>query len=111
MRSVASNALMRLMTDALRFYFEFHHDHGDGYRAHLHDQFAAAVAVDPSIVLTRSAVVDVELAGTLTRGTTIADNRGFWNRPPNALIATDTDPERFFDDLIAQLADLARQVG
>jgi inosine-uridine nucleoside N-ribohydrolase len=111
MRSVASNALVRLMTNALRFYFEFHHDHGEGYQAHVHDPFAAAVAVDPSIVLTRSAVVDVELAGTLTRGTTIADNRGFWNRPPNAMIATDTDPERFFDDAIAQLADLARRVG
>jgi purine nucleosidase len=56
-------------------------------------------------------VVDVELAGTLTRGTTIADTRGFWGRPPNAQIAVDTDVGAFFDDLLMVLADLARRLG
>lgn len=111
MRSVASNSLVRLISDALRFYFEFHDDHNEGYRAYLHDPLAAAVAVDPGIVRTRAAVVDVELTGTLTRGTTIADNRGFWHRPPNALIATETDPEQVLDDVITRVADLAHRLG
>jgi inosine-uridine nucleoside N-ribohydrolase len=110
-RSASDNRIIRLLTDALRFYFEFHHDQNEGYLAHVHDPFAAAVAVDPSIVTTQPAVVDVELAGTLTRGATIADLRGFWGRPANALIATDADPDLFFDDLISRLADLARRVG
>jgi inosine-uridine nucleoside N-ribohydrolase len=99
------------LTDALRFYFEFHHDQDEGYLAHVHDPFAAAVALDPSIVATQPAVVDVELAGTLARGATIADLRGFWGRPANALIATDADPDRFFDDLINRLAEIARRCG
>lgn len=106
-----SNQTARLLADALRFYFEFHHHHDEGYLAHVHDPFAAAVALDPEIVRTTPAVVDVELAGTLTRGTTVADTRGFWGRPPNAQIATDTDVEAFFDDLLNRLADLARRCG
>lgn len=110
-RSRAGNRTVRLLTDALRFYFEFHHAQDEGYRAHVHDPFAAAVALDPGIVGTQPAVVDVELTGTLTRGTTVADTRGFWNREPNALIATSTDVDAFFDDLLSQLADLARRIG
>jgi len=111
LRSSGSNKTVRLLTDALRFYFEFHHDQGEGYLAHVHDPFAAAVALDPEIVRTRPAVVDVELTGSLTRGTTVADTRGFWGRPANALIATSTDVPAFFDDLLGRLADLARQLG
>lgn len=110
-RSTAGNRTVRLLTDALRFYFEFHHDQDEGYLAHVHDPFAAAVALDPRIVGTQPAVVDVELTGTLTRGTTVADTRGFWKRPPNALIATSTDVDAFFDDLLSRLADLARKLG
>lgn len=111
LRSRTNNRTVRLLTDAVRFYFEFHHDHDEGYLAHVHDPFAAAVALNPGIVATQPAVVDVELSGTLTRGTTVADTRGFWGRRPNALIATDTQVDAFFDDLLARLGDLARRLG
>lgn len=110
-RSTADHRVIALLTDALRFYFEFHHSVGEGYLAHVHDPFAAAVAVEPGIVHTRSAVVDVELAGTLTRGMTVADERGFWGRPANAQIADRTDVDAFFDDLLSRLAELARRIG
>ncbi|SIR88936.1 nucleoside hydrolase [Williamsia sterculiae] len=110
-RSVADNPVVAALTDAIRFYFEFHAAHDEGYIAHMHDPFAAAVALDPSIVRTRPACVDVELDGTLTRGTTVADERGMWGRPPNAEIATRTDPDAFFDDLVTTVARLAAAVG
>ena len=89
---------------------EFHRDHDQGFLAHMHDPFAAAVALDPSIVTCRVATVDVELAGTLTRGTTVADWRGMWGREPNAAIATTTDPVRFFDDLIDRVGGMAERL-
>lgn len=110
-RSVASNSVVRHLTDAIRFYFEFHHDHDEGYIAHMHDPFAAAVALDPAIVTTEPACVDVELAGSLTRGTTVADRRNMWGRPANAEIATTTDPAKFFDDMITRVAALAATIG
>ncbi|MBD0861553.1 nucleoside hydrolase [Gordonia sp. zg691] len=108
LRSVADNEIIRHVVDALRFYFEFHHDHDEGYIAHLHDPFAALVALAPDTVTTRPARVDVELVGTLTRGMTVADER--WMSPlgPNARIATSADLDAVFDELIETIGAYAR---
>jgi hypothetical protein len=63
----------------------------------------AAVALDPPLVQTRTATVDVELAGTLTRGMTIADWSGRWGRPPNAHVGVEVDPGAFFDRFIERV--------
>lgn len=109
-RSQASNPLVRHFSDAIRFYFEFHAAEGQGYISHMHDPFAAAVALDPSLATLRQATVDVELGGTLSRGATIADWRGQWGRPKNAWVAVKTEPKVFFDDLIRRVAELARSI-
>lgn len=108
--SVASNPLIRVLEDAMRFYFEFHHDQGEGYLAHLHDPLAAAVALDPDLVRCRAAPVDVEVTGTLTRGMTIADWSGRWGREPNALIGIGVDPVVFFDRFITRVGEFAKQL-
>jgi purine nucleosidase len=110
LRSVASNPIVRFLTDAVRFYFEFHRQYDQGYLAHTHDPFAAAVALDPALVTTRPATVDVELTGRLTRATTVADWSGIWGREPNADIVIDTEPKEFFDRLITRVGDYARAV-
>ncbi|MGK8558425.1 nucleoside hydrolase [Nocardia gipuzkoensis] len=109
-RSVASNPIVRHVTDAVRFYFDFHDGYDLGYLAHMHDPFAAAVALDPSLARTRPATVDVELAGTITRATTVADWAGMWGREPNADIVIGTDPELFFERMITRIGDFARTV-
>ena len=108
--SVASNPLIRVLEDAMRFYFEFHETQGEGYLAHLHDPLAAAVALNPSLVQTRTATVDVELTGTLTRGMTIADWSGRWGRPPNARVGVGVDPDVFFDRFIERVGAFAQRV-
>ena len=109
-RSVAANPLIRVLEDAMRFYFEFHFDTGDGYLAHLHDPLAAAVALDPDLVQYRQTTVDVELSGALTRGMTVADWRGHWGRQPNALIGVDVDPAAFFDRFIDRVGWFAQSL-
>ncbi|MFI7000930.1 nucleoside hydrolase [Nocardia sp. NPDC050175] len=109
-RSVASNPIVRHATDAVRFYFDFHRLYDLGYLAHMHDPFAAAVALDPELAVTRPATVDVELAGTITRATTVADWAGMWGREPNADIVIGTDQQLFFDRLITRVGDFARKV-
>ncbi|WP_442944095.1 nucleoside hydrolase [Nocardia sp. NBC_00508] len=109
-RSAASNPIVRYVTDAVRFYFDFHHGYDLGYLAHMHDPFAAAVALDPPLARTRPATVDVELAGAITRATTVADWAGMWGREPNADIVLGTDPELFFERLISRVGDFARSV-
>jgi purine nucleosidase len=97
----------RVIEDAMRFYFESHERRGYGYLAYLHDPLAAAVALDPQLVTTRAATVDVELADGPTRGVTAADWSGA--RKPNALIATGVDPAVFFDRFIERVAPFARR--
>ncbi len=110
-RSAASNPLICVLEDAMRFYFEFHFDQGEGYLAHLHDPLAAAVALDPELVLYRQATIDVELTGTLTRGMTVADWRGHWGRYPNAHIGIEVDADAFFDRFIARVGPFAATLG
>ncbi|WP_054812888.1 nucleoside hydrolase [Nocardia arizonensis] len=108
LRSTAPNPVIRHVEDAVRFYFEFHRRYDQGYLAHMHDPFAAAVVLDPGLARTRPATVDVELTGTITRATTVADWAGMWGRRPNADIVTGTDPAVFFDRLVARVGDFAK---
>ena len=106
-RSTASNPVIRVIEDAMRFYLEGYFDNGHGYLAHLHDPLAAAVALDPELIATRSGRVDVELAGTLTRGMTVTD----WRREPNAHIGVGVDPAAFFDRFIERVGPFARRLA
>lgn len=105
------NPLVGYVSDALRFYMEFHEAHDQGYLAHVHDPFAAALALHPELATYRDATVDVELGGTLSRGQTIADWAGLWGRPFNASVAVDTDPAAFFAHFIERVGGLARRVA
>ncbi len=110
-RSTASNGVVRLIEDAMRFYFESYDRTGHGYVAHLHDPLAAAVALDPGLVSTQQATVDVELTGTLTRGMTVTDWAGRWGRKPNAHIGIAVDPATFFDRYIERVGLFARRLA
>jgi purine nucleosidase len=105
-----ANPLIRVLEDAMRFYFEFHEQQGEGYLAHLHDPLAAAVALDPGLIQTRAATVAVELTGTLTRAMTIADWSGRWGRPPNARVGVAVDSAAFFDRFIERVGPFARRL-
>jgi purine nucleosidase len=105
-----ANPLIRVIKDAMRFYFEAYHGLGHGYVAHLHDPLAAAVALDPQLIATQPATVDVELTGTLTRGMTVTDWSGRWGREPNAHIGIDVDPAVFFDRFIERIGQFAHRL-
>jgi purine nucleosidase len=99
--------LITVIEDAVRFYFESHEARGLGYVAFMHDPLAAAVALDPGLVSTRAARVDIDLADA--RGATVPDWSG--SREPNALIGIGVDPAAFFDRFIDRVAALARRLG
>jgi purine nucleosidase len=101
------SALTGVIEDAMRFYFESHEARGHDYVAYMHDPLAAAVALDPQLLTTRVATVDVELSEP--RGSTAAD----WSvsREPNAQIGIDVDPAAFFDRYIDRVGAFARRLG
>ncbi|WP_240520450.1 nucleoside hydrolase [Glutamicibacter sp. BW77] len=109
--STASNPLIRYLSDALRFYFEFHRHYDQGYIAHVHDYFAAGVAAGTLDYESRPATIDVETESKLLFGTTVADFRGLWGKPANAHVVTGNDPEAGFAELVTRLGNLARKLN
>ena len=104
--------LTRFLEDASRFYFERMEKMLGKRIFTMHDPLAVAVALDPTLVETRRAAVDVETTGRLTTGATIVDWRGQWGRLANTEVAVAVDADRFrrlFFDAMARLADGARQ--
>src|SRR5271166_4302898 len=105
---VKATPLARFIEDAARFYFErMEKEHGRRIFI-MHDPLAVAVALDPSLIETRRAAVDVETTGRITTGATIPDWRGQWGRLANTEVAVAIDSERFrkrFFDAMARLAE------
>jgi purine nucleosidase len=93
--------LRTFVADAVRAKFEFNPEPV----SHMHDPLALALALDGALGETRRGAVDVELAGALTRGMTVAD----WNAEPNAEVAVAIDAARFMDELVAALSRLASE--
>jgi purine nucleosidase len=65
----------------------------------MHDPLTVAAVIDPTLIRGQDVWVDVETKGDLTAGQTVVD---FWGIPtpwgePNALVALEVDPDRFFD--------------
>ena len=69
----------------------------------LHDPLAAAIAEDRSLATIERMCVDIELAGTLTRGQTVADRRRTAQGRENVDVCLDVDVGRFSERFVAAL--------
>ncbi|MGB9035207.1 MAG: nucleoside hydrolase, partial [Paeniglutamicibacter sp.] len=75
----------------------------------VHDPCAVAYVIDPTIVTTRKVPVDIELAGTLTLGMTVADFRAPAPADCHTSVAVDLDHERFWNlvtDALVRIGDV-----
>lgn len=99
--------VMRFVSDALRFYMEFHSKWDGFYGAHIHDALAVAAAIDPSLIRYEALPVDVELGGTLTTGETVTDWRRRWGKPANLDIGVEANVAAFFERFIERVGGLA----
>jgi purine nucleosidase len=74
----------------------------------VHDPCAVAFVIDPEVLTTRRAPLDVELHGELTTGMTVADLRGPEPADCHTRVAVTLDHARFWDlvvDALARLGD------
>ena len=78
-----------------KFYFDFHWEWEHLIGCVINDPLAVAHFADPGLCRGFEAYTAVETEG-ISRGQTVVDSMGFYRKAPNALILTETDPERFF---------------
>ncbi|WP_203924490.1 nucleoside hydrolase [Rugosimonospora africana] len=95
-----NNPIMKYLEGALRKYAEYHHKFHGFYGTYLHDAVTVAVMLDPTLVATRPVAVDVECAGKLTSGQTVADWQNVWQAEPNVDVAVSIDVERSLAALV-----------
>ncbi|HEY9799449.1 MAG TPA: nucleoside hydrolase [Leptolyngbyaceae cyanobacterium] len=97
--------ISQFVTDCTEIYMTFHRNHQGFYGCYLHDTLAMAVAIDPSLVTTKSLYMVVETEGRFTTGLSLADRRDRRNEKthsPNVEFCLDADTKRFLK-LFAQL--------
>lgn len=70
----------------------------------VHDPVTVAAVIDPGVLVTRPAHVEVELAGTHTTGMTVCDFHGRGGAELRTAVAQSVDPDRFWDLVIDALA-------
>ncbi len=99
--------LLRFLDDSSRHYFEAMEKPTGARVFTMHDPLGGAAAIDLSLIVTQRAAVDVETAGALTSGMTVADWRGVWGRPPNADVAIEVEAPRFIADFLDAMVRLA----
>lgn len=81
-----------LLAEALAYSFDHSRSRGGADTMVLHDPLALAVAIDPSLVVLEHVHVGIETGNGLTRGQTVVDWAGHWERDPNLHVALDVDP-------------------
>lgn len=98
----------RTMMEIAKFYVDSYATMYPGIEGcGLHDPLAVAIAEDRSLVRTERMCVDMELAGTLTRGMTVADRRVTAKGRENADVCLEVDAERFGERFVAALSGSA----
>ena len=95
----------QFIADCTGIYMAFYRDNEGFYGCYLHDPLAMAVAIDSSLVTTKSLYMMVETEGRFTTGMSLADRRDRRDdktNPPNVEACLDVDTEQFMQ-LFAQL--------
>lgn len=105
--AAVGTAPARFVGELLEFFGQAYKD-VQGFEAPpVHDPCAVAYVIDPSIVKTRRAPVDIELAGGLTRGMTVADFRTPAPEDCRTSVAVELDHARFW----ALVVDALERIG
>jgi inosine-uridine nucleoside N-ribohydrolase len=76
-------------------------------RAPVHDALAVLAIVDPAVISTIHAYVDVETSGELTLGRTVVDTHKRSGKAPNMHVALNADGARFVQLLLETLGRMA----
>lgn len=103
--AAAGNRAGRFLADAFVHYLAFYRSRGFS-GACMHDVHAVMPLVHPEFYTHERVCIDVETTGELTRGQTVADFRGLWNRPANTRLLTAVDEPAFLEEFAARIARL-----
>ena len=99
----------KILPEMMRFYFEFHEEHGSGYQAHIHDLLTCMVALKKVPFFTTSTTIRVASEPEWLRGTSVADLKGHWEDEPNTVLVTAVDVDSAHREFLRSAVVIGRQ--
>jgi purine nucleosidase len=100
-----ADPVRRFAGELTLYYSDKHQSYYGTAGSTLHDPLTVAALVRPELLTTRPALVQVELAGSLSRGKTVPDFLGTSDSrgKPNAEVALDADGAGFLELITARI--------
>jgi len=105
--AAVGTAPSRFVGELLEFFAHSYQDAQGFDHPPVHDPCAVAFVIDPTVMTVRKTPLDVELAGTLTLGMTVADFRAAPPADCTTQVAVDLDHEKFW----ALIVDALERIG
>jgi inosine-uridine nucleoside N-ribohydrolase len=93
----------RFVAELSDFFQRFHEASYGLAGSPIHDAVAVARVIDPTLVATRHANVEVEVASEFCDGRTVVDLRAVTGRSPNTDVGMDIDAARFLELLCSRI--------
>ena len=102
--------LTHFITDATRFYMEFHDEYQGVEGCVINDPLALALTFAPQLCNYQKLPVDVDISGGVSMGKTIADFYNYTKKPANMKIALGVRPRDFIELFLERIERLASSI-
>jgi len=99
--------ITKFVTDATRFYMEFHDEFQQIEGCVINDPLALALTFMPELCTYQELPVDVDLSGGISMGKTVADFYNYGKKPANLKVALSVRARDFIDLFVERIERLA----
>jgi purine nucleosidase len=106
-----NSPLTRFITDATRFYMEFHDEYQGVEGCVINDPLALALTFMPELCDYRLLPVDVDISGGVSMGKTIGDFYNYNKKPANMKVALGVRPRDFIELFLERMEKLAHTLA
>jgi purine nucleosidase len=95
--------LTQFISEATRFYMEFHDEYQQISGCVINDPLALAITYLPELVETQELFVDVDISGGVSMGKTYADFYKLMAKEPNMKVALEVRPREFLEHFLERM--------
>ena len=108
---ILDSPITAFIRDSTKFYMEYHDDYQGIQGCVINDPLALALTIAPELCDYQELPVDVDIAGGISMGKTLADFYNYEKKPANMKVALGVRPRDFIDMFIERMEAFARSAN
>ena len=105
-----NSPITQFVKDTTRFYMEFHDEYQGVVGCVINDPLALALTFAPELCDYQKLPVDVDIAGGISMGKTVADFYNYTKKPANMKVALGVRPRDFIELFLERMERLAQSI-